>query len=153
MSVTKGLNEKECIQVNQAIFSLRNIYESRMRRENGKAKDSLGIGEIGVLMVIGQMSDVTAQELARLMDLTRGTISIYVKRLVALGLATQTRSDEDKRNWHLNLTKKGFAIYESAYAGTVEYTRDIISILNHDEQRAFHGILVKLAHGNGYDWQ
>jgi DNA-binding MarR family transcriptional regulator len=153
MNRNNTLNEKEYIQINQTIFSLRNIYENRMRLENGDSSNSLGIGEMGVLMVIGQITNVTAQELSRLMSLTRGTISIYIKRLVARKFVTQTRSTTDKRNWNLDLTKKGLSVYESAYYGTIKYTKEIISMLNPEEQRVFHDLLLKVSHGNGYDWQ
>lgn len=147
------LSDKEYVQINQAIFSLRNAYESRLRGEGEEAMAGLGIGELGVLMVIGQAEGITAQELAAKMDLTKGTISIHVGALVEGGHVVQTRSGQDRRRWLLNLTDAGRRLYRDAFRGTVRYTQDILAPLDGAERKTFHELVTKLARGNGYDWQ
>jgi DNA-binding MarR family transcriptional regulator len=147
------LSDGECIRINQAIFSLRNVYESRMRSEGQGGDDSPTIAELGVLMVLGQAGEINARALSRMMDMTPGTISQYLSRLARRGLVNQRRDEKDRRTWWLTLTEDGEETYRTAYEGTVRYTESIIACLNKDEQRTLHDLLVKLSHANGYEWQ
>lgn len=153
MAKNSTLTDHEYIQINQAIFSLRNVYESGLRKEKGDAKNELSIAELGVLMVLGQADKITSRTLSVMMDLTPGTISQYVNRLRKRGLIDQLRDENDRRIWWLTLTKEGHDVYRSSYRGAVQYTRDMISMLDAREQRLLHDLLVKTSHGNGYEWQ
>lgn len=153
MGKTSRLSDHERIQVNQAIFSLRNVYESKMRRENSGDDNCPTIAEMGVLMVLGQAGEINAHKLSTMMDMTPGTISQYLSRLERRGLVGQRRDEKDKRTWWLALTETGVEFYRSAYAGTIRYTTEIISSLNQAEQRVLHDLLLKLSHANGYEWQ
>ena len=127
MGKPNRLTDGEYIQINQAIFILRNVYESMMRRESSDGDTSPTIAEMGVLMVLGQAGEINARSLSKMMDITPGTISQYLSSLVKRGLVEQRRDEKD--------------------------STDIVSSLNHEEQRAFHDLLVKLSHANGYEWQ
>jgi len=153
MVKTGRLSDHERIQINQAIFSLRNVYESKMRRENSGADNCPTIAEMGVLMVLGQSGEINAHTLSTMMDLTPGTISQYLSRLERRGLVEQRRDEKDKRTWWLVLTESGVKSYRSAYAGTIHYTAELISSLDQAEQRTLHDLLLKLSHANGYEWQ
>jgi DNA-binding MarR family transcriptional regulator len=153
MDSIETLTERECIQINQAIFSLRNVYEARLRRESGEGEPDLGVAEIGLLMVVGQVGPVTSRRLAQMVDLTAGTVSLYVKKLRARGLLEQHRDDDDRRIWWLSVTPAGGAVCERSVAGAVRYTREIISMLSGDDQHTLHRLLLTLSHENGYEWQ
>ncbi len=146
------LSDAEYIQINQAIFSLRNVFESRMRRENADTRGPT-IAEMGVLMVLGQVGRVNARTLAAMMDITEGTVSLYIAHLVRQGLVEQRRDEADRRTWWLVLTDAGEENYRKAYEGTVRYTQDLVASLDGQEQRALHDLLLKLSHSNGYGWQ
>ncbi|HUX50382.1 MAG TPA: MarR family transcriptional regulator [Spirochaetia bacterium] len=153
MRKTNGLSETEYIQINQAIFSLQNAYESRMRRERDSQGDDLTIADMGVIMVLGQFGRITAKTLATLMDITPGTVSQYVSRLQVRGLINQERNDHDRRSWWLTLSDAGSAAYRSAFDGAVQYTRDMLRMLDSGQQRLLHDLLLTVSHGNGYEWQ
>jgi DNA-binding MarR family transcriptional regulator len=146
-----GLSDRELMQVNQAISSLRNVYESRMRADRrGKGPT---IAEMGVLMVMGQAGRINARTLSGMMGITPGTLSLYLSRLQGRGLVAQERDAEDKRTWLLSLTAKGKKAYLSSRTGAVRYTSDLISCLGPEERKTLHGLLLKLSHANGYEWQ
>lgn len=153
MGKPNRLSDHELVQVNQAIFSLRNVYESKMRKKTSNAADSPTIAEMGVLMVLGQAGKVNAKTLSNMMDITPGTLSQYISRLVKRGFVEQERDLDDRRTWWLGLTAEGEKAYKAAYSGTVLYTSDILSSLGYEEQESLHRLLVKLAHANGYAWQ
>jgi MarR family transcriptional regulator, lower aerobic nicotinate degradation pathway regulator len=147
------LTDQEALQVNQALFSLTHSYESRMMRENPPAKTGMTLYDCAVLMVIGQFSPIQSSDLAKRMDVSPSTISIYVRRLTQKTLITMERNPDDRRIWTLRLTENGQFAYQQILTGTVMYTRDFLSGLDENEQQALHGLLQKATHSLGYTWQ
>ena len=147
------LTDQETLQVNQALFSLTHAYEARMLRENPPAKTGMTLYDCAVLMVIGQFSPIQSSDLAKQMDVSPSTISIYVKRLSNKFLITLERHPDDRRIWTIALTKIGEMAYRQIVSGTVMYTRDFLSELNEEEQQTLHGLLQKATHSLGYTWQ
>jgi DNA-binding MarR family transcriptional regulator len=147
------LTDQEYIQINQALFSLSHAYETRMQREEVENPTGLALSDRAVLMVLGQFAPLNSRHLSQLMDINPGTISVYVQRLVEKGLIERSRDREDRRNWWLNLTEAGEVAYQETIAGTVDYTRDFLAVLDESEQRSLHTLLTKAAHSLGFGWQ
>jgi DNA-binding MarR family transcriptional regulator len=148
-----ALSDKAYLQINQALFSLTNAYESRMAGEETRNTLGLKLSDCSVLMVLGQLAPLNASRLSELMDINPGTISVYVQRLVEMGLVQKEQDAEDRRNWWLTLTEAGQAAAQGVIGGAVDYTRDFLSALDEDEQQALHRLLLKAAHSLGFDWQ
>ena len=148
-----GLSGKECLQVNQTLFSLAHAYESRMAAAESQKPTGLLLSDRAVLMVLGQFAPTNAAKLSTVMDINPGTISVYVQRLVTKGLIQREQDATDRRNWRLTLTEEGRAAYEETITGTVDYTCDFLSALDRSEQRALHSLLLKAVHSLGFDWQ
>jgi len=148
-----SLSDKEYLQINQALFSLAHVYESRMAGEETRNTLGLKLSDCSVLMVLGQFAPLNARRLSQLMDINPGTISVYVQRLVEKGLVQRERDTADRRNWWLTLTDLGQAAAQGVIAGAVEYTRDFLSALDEAERQTLHRLLLKASHGLGFDWQ
>jgi DNA-binding MarR family transcriptional regulator len=147
-----SLSDKEYLQVNQALFSLAHAYESRMAGEETRNTLGLRLSDCSVLMVLGQLAPLNASRLSELMDVNPGTISVYVQRLVEMGLVQKEQDAEDRRNWWLTLTEVGQAAAQGVIGGAVAYTRDFLAALDEDERQALHRLLLKAARGLGFDW-
>jgi DNA-binding MarR family transcriptional regulator len=147
-----ALSDKEYLQVNQALFSLAHAYESRMVEEETRNTLGLKLSDCSVLMVLGQFAPLNAGRLSELMDVNPGTISVYVQRLVEMGLVQKEQNAEDRRNWWLTLTEAGQAAAQGVIGGAVAYTRDFLAPLDRSEQQALHQLLLKAARGLGFDW-
>ena len=147
------LSGRECLQINQALFSLAHAYESRMSQEEGQRPTGLTLSDRAVLMVLGQLQPINSAKLSNVMDINAGTISVYVQRLVTKGLVQRQQDAADRRNWWLTLTESGTAAYEETIAGTIDYTGDFLSALDRSEQRTLHSLLLKASHSLGFDWQ
>jgi DNA-binding MarR family transcriptional regulator len=63
------------------------------------------------------------------------------------------RDQQDRRNWWLHLTEAGQVAYQLMLDGTVQYTRDFLSVLSESEQQSLHDLLQKAAHALGFSWQ
>ena len=148
-----GLTDKKLIQINQALFSLTNAYQSRMSKESSRNVLKLKLSDFSTLMVLGQFAPINGRQLSKLMDINSGTISLYVQRLVEKGLIERVQDLKDRRNWWLNLTKAGREVFEKMMSDAIQYTRDFLSTLTETEQKTLHQLLLKASHGLGYDWQ
>jgi DNA-binding MarR family transcriptional regulator len=146
------LSSKDYLQVNQALFGLTQAYESRMAKEETRNTLGLRLSDCSVLMVLGQFAPLNASRLSELMDINPGTVSVYVQRLVEMGLVQKEQDAEDRRNWWLTLTEAGQAAAQSVIGGAVAYTRDFLAPLDEDERQALHRLLLKAARGLGFDW-
>ncbi len=153
MEDSKDLTNKEYIQINQSIFSLRNFYESRLRKEVHGHRPDLTAAEIGLLMVVGQFGKVTSKKLSQMMDITPATVSQYVRKLRNRELFYQVQDNNDRRLWWLSLTDKGQCMYEDAVEGAVRYTKEMLTILPREDRQILHRLLLNLSHNHGYDWQ
>ena len=87
------------------------------------------------------------------MDINPGTISVYVQRLVKLGLIQKEQDQDDRRNWWLTLTIEGESAYQETVAGTVFFTQEFLQALSDEEQNMLHQLLLKTSHSLGFDWQ
>jgi DNA-binding MarR family transcriptional regulator len=148
-----GLPNGSYLQVNQALFSLAHAYESRMTRERTHNVLGLKISDCSVLMVMGRFAPLTSRKLSQVMDINPGTVSVYVQRLVEMGLVRKKQDAKDRRNWRLDLTPKGRLAAAAVCASAAEYTRDFLSGLSAEEQRELHRLLLKASHSLGFDWQ
>ncbi len=147
------LRNEEYLQINQALFSLTHAYETRMAKEYPAEETGLTVFDCAILMVIGQSAPIISSELAQRMDVAASTVSIYVRRLTQQGLVRMERDEADRRAWWLHLTEAGQFAYEAVVAGTIQYTRDFIAMLNPEEQATLHQMLLKISHGLGFTWQ
>jgi len=147
------LKDKQYIQVNQALFSLAHSYELRQQQDERARDAGLRLSDCAVLMVLGQTQSITASGLADRMAINRGTISLYVQRLVEKGFIQRERDQKNRRFWWLALTDIGTEAYRAILEGTVQHSKDILSVLNAAEQRTLHQLLLKAAHGLGFVWQ
>ncbi len=148
-----ALSSKECIQVNQALFTLAHAYESRRAESERQHPTGLNLSDRAVLMVVGQSEPVNSRQLATIMDINPGTISVYVQRLVKRKLVQREQDQDDRRNWWLRLTKAGQAAYQETIDGTILYTRDLLFVLDEQEQQTLRQLLLKVSHSQGFDWQ
>ena len=146
------LSKKECIQLNQAVFSMANAYRSRMVRDGSVDRSGLTLPDRSTLMVLGQLEPTTARDLSKQMDINPGTISVYVQRLVEKGLVERSQDEADRRVWRIELTGAGREAYDETIDGAEAYTRRFLSPLTVAEQKAFHAVLIKITEGLGYEW-
>jgi DNA-binding MarR family transcriptional regulator len=147
-----SLSDKEYLQVNQALFGITHMYESRMGGEDTRNELGLRLSDCSVLMLLGQFAPLNSRRLSELMDINPGTISVYVQRLIEMRLVQRERDQEDRRNWWLTLTPTGQAAARGVVGGAVENTRDFLAALGEGEQRELHRLLLKAARSLGFDW-
>ena len=147
------LSDKQCLQVNQALFTLAHAYESRSAKEEARRRTGRTLADRSVIMVLGQFTSMNSRQLSRAMDINPGTISVYIQRLICKDLVEKVQQKDDRRHWLLSLTPAGQEVYRETVDGAAAYTRDFLSSLTETEKRTLHRLLLKASHALGFEWQ
>src|SRR4051812_31562618 len=103
----------EPLQVISRLGRLRSYIDAELA--NVFDAHGLGAATFGVLVTLARLETAGAVSQRRLMDelnLTSGTISVRMDRLVAEGLVHRETDPEDRRNVRITLTAAGRELFE-----------------------------------------
>jgi MarR family transcriptional regulator, 2-MHQ and catechol-resistance regulon repressor len=81
----------------------------------GIEETGLGLSDFGVLEILLHKGPLPVNTIGPIVDLTPGSISIAVDRLVEKGLVSRVESAEDRRVRIVALTPRGKALIDSAF--------------------------------------
>jgi MarR family 2-MHQ and catechol resistance regulon transcriptional repressor len=107
----------------------------------GIEETGLGLSDFGVLELLLHNGPLPVNTIGPMVDLTPGSISIAVDRLVAKGLVSRVESSEDRRVRIVALTPHGKDLIVSAFRKHSGQMKRVFSELNAEELR---GLEVKL---------
>jgi MarR family 2-MHQ and catechol resistance regulon transcriptional repressor len=99
----------------------------------GIEETGLGLSDFGVLEVLLHKGSLPVNTIGPIVDLTPGSISIAVDRLVAKGLVSRVESAEDRRVRIVALTPRGKDLIVSAFRKHSGQMRKVFSELNPEE--------------------
>jgi DNA-binding MarR family transcriptional regulator len=109
------------------------------------AKDDLPTGQVGVLMLIGQNSDITPTRISARLGMEPAQVAVLVSKLELQGLIRRAASNTDGRVRPLRLTAKGQRQYALTCELAAEAEQSFIGdALNEKETRQLHALLSKL---------
>jgi MarR family transcriptional regulator, 2-MHQ and catechol-resistance regulon repressor len=104
----------------------------------------LGDSDFGVLEVLLHKGPLPVNTIGPIVDLTPGSISIAVDRLVARGLVSRVESAEDRRVRIVALTPRGKDLIVSAFRKHSGQMRRVFSELSLEELRGLEVALKKV---------
>src|SRR5579864_9509433 len=107
----------------------------------GIEETGLGLSDFGVLELLLRKGPLPVNTIGPMVDLTPGSISIAVDRLVAKGLVSRVESAEDRRVRIVALTPRGKDLIVSAFRKHSGQMKRVLSELSPEELR---GLEVKL---------
>ena len=107
----------------------------------GIEETGLGLSDFGVLEILLHKGSLPVNTIGPMVDLTPGSISIAVDRLVAKGLVSRVESGEDRRVRIVALTPGGRDLIVSAFRKHSGQMKRVLSELSPEELR---GLEVKL---------
>ena len=110
----------------------------------GIAETGLGLSDFGVLELLLHKGPLPVNALGPLVDLTPGSISIAVDRLVAKGLVSRVESAEDRRVRIVSLTSQGKDLIVAAFRKHSGQMKRVFSELNAEELRSLEASLKKV---------
>ena len=104
----------------------------------------LGASDFGVLEVLLHKGSLPVNTIGPIVDLTPGSISIAVDRLVEKGLVSRVESAEDRRVRIVALTPRGKDLIVPAFRKHTGQMKKVLSGLSREELRAFEVALKKV---------
>jgi MarR family transcriptional regulator, 2-MHQ and catechol-resistance regulon repressor len=110
----------------------------------GICKTGLGLSDFGVLERLLHKGPMPVNALGPLVDLTPGSISIAVDRLLAKGLVTRVESAEDRRVRIVALTSRGKDLITSAFREHSGQMKKVFSELSPGELHSLETALKKV---------
>ena len=116
---------KGAFPLEPALDFLQHLWELNhaLERRSLQMERQLGVTAQQRLFVrcIGKYPGMTASQLATVLHLDRGTVSVSLRRLTKKGLVTGARDERDQRRVQLALTAKGKAL-DRPHSGSVEHS-------------------------------
>src|SRR5437588_9988214 len=110
----------------------------------GIDETGLGLSDFGVLELLLRKGPLPVNTIGPVVDLTPGSISIAVDRLVAKGLVSRVESAEDRRVRIVALTPRGKDLVDSAVRKHSAQMKRVFSGLSPDELRGLETALKKV---------
>jgi len=104
----------------------------------------LGDSDFRVLEVLLHKGPLPVNTIGPIVDLTPGSISIAVERLVAKGLVSRVETAEDRRVRMVTLTSRGRDLIVPAFRKHAGQMRRVFSELSPEELRGFELALKKV---------
>jgi MarR family transcriptional regulator, 2-MHQ and catechol-resistance regulon repressor len=104
----------------------------------------LGLSDFGVLELLLHKRPLPVNALGPMLDLTPGSISVAVDRLVAKDLVTRVESAEDRRVRIVALTSRGKDLIVSAFRKHSGQMNRVFSELSPEELRSLEAALKKV---------
>ena len=104
----------------------------------------LGLSDFGVLEALLHKGPLPVNTIGPIVDLTPGSISIAVDRLVAKGLVSRVESAEDRRVRIVALTPRGRELIASAFRKHSGQMKRVFSELSSEELRGLEVALKKV---------
>src|SRR5882757_486585 len=102
----------------------------------GIEETGLGLSDFGVLELLVHGGPLPVNTIGPIVDLTPGSISIAVDRLVGKGLVSRVESAEDRRVRIVALTSRGKALIVSAFRKHSGQMNKVFSELGPEELRS-----------------
>jgi MarR family 2-MHQ and catechol resistance regulon transcriptional repressor len=110
----------------------------------GIEETGLGLSDFGVLEILLHKGPLPVNTIGPIVDLTPGSISIAVDRLVARGLVSRVESTEDRRVRIVALTPRGKDLVASAFRMHSGQMKRAFSELSPEELRGLEMALKKV---------
>src|ERR1700683_2476145 len=104
----------------------------------------LGLPDFGGLEVLLHKGPLPVNMIGPIVDLTPGSISIAVDRLVAKGLVSRVESTADRRVRIVTLTSRGRGLIVTAFRKHAGQMKEVFSELSPEELRGFELALKKV---------
>lgn len=108
------------------------------------AFSDLSITEIHTIEAVGLYGSKTMSEIAAQLEITMGTLTIAVDKLIRKGYVERNRSITDRRIVNVSLTKRGKLAYRIHEKFHIDMVRAIMEDFTEDEEEILLRALYKL---------
>jgi DNA-binding MarR family transcriptional regulator len=134
------------VKVNKLLVEIFNdiLYIEQHSLRQGKLSD-LSVTEIHTIEAIGVDRNRSMSEVASALNITVGTLTTAINRLISKGYVERKRIEEDRRVVKIDLTKKGQFAYRLHERFHHEMIKNMMSDFSEAEDHAMIQALEKLS--------
>lgn len=112
------------LRTEEALIALRQISRATASDSRKLAKESgLAVSQLVTLQEIARVGTISPSRLAEKVSLSRGTMTLMLRKLEALGMISREADAQDKRRYFVALSEKG----RTALAGAPTLLHEIFS--------------------------
>lgn len=126
-----------------------NVFNKILRIEERVIREQsdldLTVSEMHTIDAIGVGESMKMTDVADKLNITVGTLTTSINRLLSKGYVERNRGEEDRRVVRVHLTEKGKEAYALHEAYHEEMISQILSELNEEEARILTGTLIKIS--------
>ena len=126
-----------------------NSLDLSLKKIQAEVGDEMGISKLTIhqfqyIDAIHQLGEPAITEIADKLKITKASVTTGINKLVDLGYVIKTQSREDRRVFHVRLTKAGGQLIKAKYQALKEYGEFINASLSKAEARQLEKTLTKL---------
>lgn len=113
--------------------TLTEFFERMSSWEQGVVSSSeISLPQMHVLEVIGNHGQLRMKELADLLGVTTGTLTVMADRLEERGYINRSRDSRDRRSYFIALTDKGREEYRKHHRMHLHLVEEIVDLLGEE---------------------
>jgi len=126
-------------------FMCKSHEESMQKVLDEKEINKLTMGQILYLETIYELKNPTFGQIAEKLNVSKPSVTAIVQKLISAGYVKKEQSTEDKREYHVVLTKKGLLLEKANIDAHNAFITQMEEILNGDEFEIFQKHVEKIA--------
>ncbi len=137
--------KEKFLEINRILVEIYDdiIHIEEYSIKNGAFKD-LSITEIHTIEAVGLYGSRTMSEIASKLDITMGTLTTAIDKLIKKGYVERSRSQIDRRIVNVSLTNKGKLAYRIHEKFHMDMVKEIMNDFNYEEEEILLSALRKL---------
>ncbi|MFB0918048.1 MAG: MarR family transcriptional regulator [Clostridiaceae bacterium] len=126
-----------------------NVFNQILRIEEKVIKQqtvlNLTVNEMHTIEAIGKYTSKNMSEVAELLNITTGTLTISVNRLIEKGYVERMRDEDDRRIVRIKLTDKGMKAFDKHEEYHEEMVNTVLSNLSDEEAEVLSRTLISIS--------
>lgn len=129
----------------QFVGSLDEFFKQAQKRVGAvKEFEKLTVSQLRYLETIGSLKSATISDVAKVMGLSKPSVSVAIDKLVVLGFVLKLPSPDDARSVSVKLTKVGGQLFSAKFQALQAYGEFVRASLSKKEAISFEKALDKL---------
>ncbi|MCF7929464.1 MAG: MarR family winged helix-turn-helix transcriptional regulator [Spirochaetales bacterium] len=104
----------------------------------------VSLAQMHLIEVIGNRGELRMKELAGILGVTTGTLTVMAHRLEEKGYVSRSKDEQDKRSYFIRLTEQGVQEYRNHHHMHFHLIEGIVDALGEEEAEIFFSNLKKL---------
>ncbi|MCX7922620.1 MAG: MarR family transcriptional regulator [Clostridia bacterium] len=137
------------MEFEQLLLKITEIFHESLNSFQDTISNDSGFSDITVsqyyyIEAIYRLENPTLTQLAEELKISKASVTAAIDKLIKVGYVSKVQSNEDRRVYHVSLSKKGKRIIENDRKNHLKFAGDIKMCLNEQEIEQFKNIANKI---------